>query len=242
MGFDPVESMDPERKAFHDFMDEILVPNADQDMADSGSADATGCSMLPTAATICLQGIGDPEQIRQVIKARILDLRSALHVEVATCQLPVISGKELAAFSKHASPGDACIVVEERVSRLTGKFPPVRQGTPNPVRWKEPRVAGGPWKRTVGWKNGSDDDVYAPPAPGLYLKVGAGWESLVGAGGWRILDGMMWVDPTASETDNQISSCDGFIPRTRLGSGARQRTSARTRPKLLSRLKAEVVL
>ena len=250
MGFDPVESMDPERKAFHDFMDEILVPNADQDMADSGSAEATDsgsaeatdCSMLPTAATICLQGIHDPEQIRQVIKARILDLRSVLHVEVATCQLPVISGKELAAFSKHASPGDACIVVEERVIRLTGTFPPVRQGTPNPVRWREPRVAGGPWKRTVGWKNGSDDDVYAPPAPCLHLKVGAGWESLAGAGGWRILDGMMWVDPTASETDNQISSCDCFIPRARLGSGARQRTSARTHPKLLGRLKAEVVL
>ena len=168
MGFDPVESMDPERKAFHDFMDEILVPNADQDMADSGSAEATDCSMLPTAATICLQGIRDPEQIRQVIKARILDLRSVLHVEVATCQLPVISGKELAAFSKHASPGDACIVVGKLGSRLHRKFRPRRHGTPNPLRWDPPSVAGNPCRRIVTWKlrknlRGSDDDVYAPP-------------------------------------------------------------------------------
>ena len=57
-GFDLVdESMDPERKAFNDLVNEILVPDADQDMADSGSAEATDCSMLPTAATIGLQGI-----------------------------------------------------------------------------------------------------------------------------------------------------------------------------------------
>ena len=209
-----------ERKAFKDLVNEIPGFNTDQDMADSGSAEAADCSMLPTAATICLQGIGDLEQIRQVIQARIPDLPSVLHVEVGTSQVPVISGEESAAFSRHASPGDACIVVKDRVSRLPGKFPPVRQGTPDPARWKEPSVAGGPWKRTVAWKKGSDDDVYAPPAPCLHLTVGAGWASLVGAGEWRILDGMMWVDPTASETEYQRSSCDAFIPRTRLGSGA----------------------
>ncbi len=201
-----------------DLFNEILAPNSDQDMADSGSAEATDdWNMLPTAATI--QGIGDPdpEQIRQVMKALIRDLRSVLHVEVGTWVVAVISGKELAAFSRGASPGDACIVVEER-SRRHGKFREVRQGTPNPTRWKRPRVAGGPWKRTVSWKKGSDeqlvDDLYAPArAPCLHLTVGAGWANLVGAGEWRILDGMMWVDPTRS-------SCDAFIPRTRLGSGA----------------------
>jgi hypothetical protein len=178
-----------------DLFNEILAPNSDQDMADSGSAEATDdWSMLPTAATI--QGIGDPdpEQIRQVMKARIRDLRSVLHVEVGTWVVPVIRLDELAAFSRSASPGVACIVVEER-SRRHGEFREVRQGTPNPTRWKRPREAGDLtlWKRTVSWKKGSDgqlvDDLYAPArAPCLHLTVGAGWASL-----WVQENGGFWM-------------------------------------------------
>jgi hypothetical protein len=111
-----------EREAFNDLVNEILAPNADHDMADSGSAEATDCSMLPTAATI------DPEQIRKLIlkaysKARDEGMR----------QVFVIRGKDLAAFSRHASPGDACIVVGKLGSRLHRKFRPRRHGTPNEV-------------------------------------------------------------------------------------------------------------
>jgi hypothetical protein len=116
-------------------------------MVDSGSAEAADCSMLPTAATICLYGIGDPEQIRhwQVIQARVPDLRSVARVEVGTCQVPVISGEESAAFSRHVSDSPPGLGgMRPRAGGLaapnlgSGTMAP---GVPAPPKAKAPRTA-----------------------------------------------------------------------------------------------------
>jgi hypothetical protein len=169
----------------------------EQIMADPGcSAEdyAFTEQAIQTAVPIPQDGLGEDsdglfDEIHHFIAANLPAVQGGTcgPIWLRDLQIPVVSGKESARFSKSAEsspPGTFCIVSESlHNNRDFGNAQHRRDGTPNPLKWIK---KGDRWERTVSWKRrkGAEDDlVYAPPPACVHLRLCAGPASLACAGG-----------------------------------------------------------